>query len=90
MKTVYRDITVINKNGLHTRPSAQFAKTAIKFKSEIFIEMEEKRVNGKSVMGLITLEAEFGKTMHVTTIGEDAEELMDAVEDVIKNFVAED
>lgn len=87
MKTVSRDVAIVNTAGLHARPTAMFVKTAMKFKSEIFVELGDMRVNGKSVMGLMTLEASFGKVVHITATGEDSEELLNAVEDVIKNFV---
>lgn len=89
MKTVKRDITIVNKYGLHARPSAMFVKTANKFESEISVELGDIKVNGKSLMGLITLDAGCGKVLHIETKGKDAEELMNAIEDVIKNFIAE-
>jgi len=87
MPIVVKDIEIVNISGLHARPSAFFAKEASKFRSEIFVELGEMKVNGKSIMGLITLEASFGKILHVTCDGDDAEDQMKAVEWVVKNFV---
>ena len=86
MPTVIRDITIVNKNGLHARPSALFVKTASKFNSDISVELGDMKVSGKSIMGIITLEASFGKVIHVTAKGEDAKEMIKALEELVIQF----
>ena len=86
MPTVIRDIEIINKNGLHARPSALFVKTASKFNSDVSVELGGMKVSGKSIMGIITLEASIGKVIHITATGEDAEEMVKALEELIAQF----
>ena len=72
-KTASRDILVINKLGIHARPAAMFVKTANKFASDITVEKDGERVNGKSIMGLMMLAAAQGSKLIITAEGHDAE-----------------
>jgi len=63
-----------NRLGLHARPSAEFVKLAAKFRAEISVGKDGSWVNGKSIMGVMTLAAEFGSTVTVRAEGEDARE----------------
>ena len=56
-RTASRSVTVINKLGVHARPAALFVRTANKFASDITIEKDGEKVNGKSIMGLMMLAA---------------------------------
>ena len=58
-----RTVQIVNKNGLHARPAAEIVKTAAKFKSEITIVRDDLEVNGKSIMGVMMLAAEYGSTI---------------------------
>jgi phosphocarrier protein len=68
-----REITVINKLGIHARPAAMFVKTANKFESHITVEKDGEQVNGKSIMGLMMLAAGQGSRLVITAEGQDAE-----------------
>ena len=68
-----RQVTVINKLGVHARPAAMFVRTANKFASEITVEKDGEQVNGKSIMGLMMLAAGQGSTLVITATGRDAE-----------------
>ena len=68
-----REITVINKLGIHARPAAMFVKTANKFESNITVEKDGEQVNGKSIMGLMMLAAGQGSKLVITAEGHDAE-----------------
>jgi phosphocarrier protein len=89
-KSVVKDLVINNRNGLHARPAALFVKTANRFNAEIWIEKEGDRVNGKSIMGLMMLAAGKGSTLHLIVEGEDAEELVRALEELIQSRFGEE
>ena len=57
---VEREVVIVNRTGLHTRPAATLVKTAAKFKSDLFIFKDGMEINGKSIIGVMTLAAEQG------------------------------
>ena len=71
--------TVINKLGLHARASAKLTKLAGSFPCEIWISNGERRVNAKSIMGVMMLAAGLGSELSIETEGEQAQEAMDAL-----------
>ena len=77
--TITREMTLCNKRGLHARAAARFAATAEQFESDIEVSFNERRVNGKSIMGLMMLAAACGKTIEVTGRGSDADEAVEAI-----------
>ena len=78
-----KDLTIDNRNGLHARPAALFVKTANKFKADIWVEKDDERINGKSIMGLMMLAAAKGSVLRLIAEGEDASELVAALEELI-------
>lgn len=78
-----KEFVVSNKLGIHARPAAMFVKVANLYKSEIFVQKDDERVNGKSIMGLMMLAAGPGCTVTVETSGADAS---DAMNDIAKLF----
>jgi len=76
-----RLVTVENRLGLHARPAAELVKLAAKFESEITISKDEMAVNGKSILGVMTLAAECGSVLLLKAEGADAER---AVEELAK------
>jgi phosphocarrier protein len=76
-----RSVTVENRLGLHARPAAELVKLAAKFESEITISKDEMAVNGKSILGVMTLAAECGSVLLLKAEGADAER---AVEELAK------
>lgn len=80
---------IVNKLGLHARPSAMLVSAASKFKSQVFFTKNDLRVNGKSIMGVMMLAAEMGSTLLVEVDGPDEEAAMNAVVDVIKSGFGE-
>jgi len=88
--SISKKIEIINKLGLHARAAAQFVQLASSFISHIEIEKDNRRVNGKSIMGVMMLAA--GKGSHVTLYaeGEDEEESMVKLEELINNRFNED
>lgn len=85
-----RDITIINKLGLHARAAAKFVQTASKFESEINISHKGKEVSGKSIMGVMMLAAGKGSEIHVMTDGKDENEALDSIEALINDRFGED
>ena len=78
-----RIIKVINRAGIHARPSALLVQTTKNFKSNIYIEKDSYRINAKSIIGIITLGAGYGTELKIITDGEDEEA---AVEALVKLF----
>ncbi|MCK5454994.1 MAG: HPr family phosphocarrier protein [Calditrichia bacterium] len=87
---IKKELTIKNKTGLHARPAALLVKTTGKFKSEIFISKDGYKVNGKSIMGVMTLAAESGSVIEISVDGPDEEEAMLALEYLINNKFFED
>lgn len=78
-----RTFTIENKLGLHARAAAQLVKLAEQFTSEVRIGKDDQVVNGKSIMGLMMLAASEGSTIEVEAIGDDAEQMLDAIGELI-------
>ncbi len=76
---VQREVTIKNRSGLHTRPAATLVKLAAKFKSEFKILKDGMEINGKSIIGVMTLAAEQGSSMVLQFSGEDEEAAADAI-----------
>jgi phosphocarrier protein HPr len=74
-----RTVKIVNKLGLHARPAAEIVKTAARCKSDITIIRDDLEVNGKSIMGVMMLAAEFGSTILLRAEGPDADAALDAL-----------
>lgn len=81
--TSTRDLTILNKLGIHARPAAQFVKTASAFLCEIRVEKDGEEVDGKSIMGLMMLAAGHGSVITVTAEGDDADQALAALEALV-------
>ena len=80
---ISREIEIINKLGLHARASAKLTQLASKFQSEIWMSRNQKRVNAKSIMGVMMLAAGKGTTVVLETEGVDEQQAMDALAELI-------
>ena len=85
-----RDFVIQNQYGIHARPAALFVKIAGRYDAEIEVEKDGNRVSGKSIMGLMTLEASKGCTLRVSASGPEAEEALDELETLVVNKFDED
>ena len=74
-----REVRIENRNGLHARPAAEIVKAASKFRSEVTIRRDDLEVNGKSIMGVMMLAAEYGTTIFLRANGDDAEQAIEAI-----------
>lgn len=81
---------IVNKLGLHARPSAQLVTVATKFQSEVYFTKEDLRINGKSIMGVMMLAAEMGSELTVECDGPDEKETMEAILEVINSGFGEE
>lgn len=86
---ISRDFTINNKLGLHARPSAQVTQTAAKFKSEVWIAKNGRRVNAKSIMGVMMLAAGCGSTVTIDADGPDEAEAVAALGALIESGFGE-
>lgn len=84
-----REIEIINKLGLHARASAKLTQTAGQFSSEVFIAKAGRRVNAKSIMGVMMLAAGKGTKVDIEVTGDDESEAMDAVAALINDKFGE-
>jgi len=74
-----KEVKIANKYGLHARPSAQLVKTASFFKADIFLEKDGLKVNGKSIMGVMMLAAEYNSTVIISAEGPDEEDAVETI-----------
>ncbi len=89
---VEKIVVIKNKQGLHARPAALFVQIANKFDSDVMVSKGKTKVNGKSIMGIMMLEAGMGSKVTITAKGEDAHQaiteletlLLSDIEDIIK------
>ena len=84
-----KEITVTNQVGLHARPATFFIQKANEFSSSIWVEKDDRKVNGKSLLGVLSLGITKGTTITVYADGADQDEALDALESLIKNNFSE-
>ncbi len=83
------EFEIINKLGLHARASAKLTQTAARFSAEVWLARNGRRVNGKSIMGVMMLAAPKGSTIRIETTGPDEAEAMQALRDLIADRFGE-
>ena len=82
-----KKFTIQNKQGLHARPAALLVQTANKFSCDVEIQKGREKVNGKSIMGIMTLAAGAGTNITIRTSGDDAQAAMEEITRLIEtNF----
>lgn len=89
-KKLSKEITILNRLGLHARPSAMFVKICSRFKADVWVEKDGEQVNGKSIMGLMMLAAGQGSKLLVTCEGPDAEKALVEIEALVARHFDED
>jgi len=88
--TLERLIIIKNKQGLHARPAALFVQIANKYNCDITLQKGKQKINGKSIMGIMMLEAGAGSKILITATGDDAEEAMRELEGLLMSDNIED
>ena len=89
MANVSGEVVVINPQGLHARPAAALVQIMLEYQCEIFLNFNGSRVNGKSIMGLLTLAAAQGSRLTVECDGDDAEAALAAVSQMFESGFGE-
>ncbi len=84
-----REIEIINKLGLHARASAKLTQTAGQYQSEVWLSRNGRRVNGKSIMGVMMLAAARGTTIKLETVGPDENEALAALVALVEDKFGE-
>jgi phosphocarrier protein HPr len=88
-ESVERIFVIGNKLGLHARPAAVFVQTANRFEASVEVQKEDLKIDGKSIMGIMTLAAEMGSSITVRTTGKDAAAAMEALAKLIESNFGE-
>ena len=84
-----REVEIVNKLGLHARASAKLTQLAAKFQCDVFMSRNTRKVNAKSIMGVMMLAAGRGTKVMLETDGPDEEEAMDALVALIADYFGE-
>ena len=84
-----QNVTINNEVGLHARPATFFIQKANEFKSSIWVEKEERRVNAKSLLGVLSLGIVGGVTIRIIADGSDEQEAVDALVDLVNSGFSE-
>jgi phosphocarrier protein HPr len=82
---IRQEVEVINTLGLHARPAAWFVKVAAPYASDVFIEKDGVKINGKSIMGVMMLAAEKGSKLTIVVDGPDENEVIEKLVELFKN-----
>jgi phosphocarrier protein len=85
-----KEITIVNKLGLHARAAARFVNLASQFKSEVHLTRDGRRVNGKSIMGVMMLAAAKGTTLVLDVAGDDEQDALNKLDELVQNRFGED
>jgi phosphocarrier protein HPr len=84
-----REVEIVNKLGLHARASAKLTQTAARFQSEVWLARNGRRVNGKSIMGVMMLAAPKGSVLSLETVGADADAALETLVELIADKFGE-
>jgi phosphocarrier protein HPr len=87
---IEKEITIVNRLGMHARPAAMFVRIASRYRSEVWVEKEGEKINGKSIMGLMMLAAGQGSKLSISCEGPDADKVMEELEALIQQKFNED
>ncbi len=89
-KTASRAVTVVNSQGMHARPVNLFVQLASQFESKIDVIRGDERVDGKSILSILTLAAAQGTELSIEATGQDADAALDALADLVAKGFAEE
>ena len=84
-----RELELINKLGLHARAAAKFVNVANKYAATVRVRRDEREVDGKSIMGILSLAAPLGVTLAISAEGPDAEQVLDEIQALIESRFGE-
>lgn len=81
---IKKELVLQHKTGLHARPASEFVKKASTFKSNVFIELGEKKINAKSIVGILSAGIGYGSNLTLTVEGDDEIEAMEVLSSLIE------
>ena len=87
---ISKDISILNETGIHARPAAVFVSMATKFKSQIYVMNDEKRANAKSILHIMSLGIDKGSIITISAEGEDEEEAVDRLTELVESKFGEE
>lgn len=87
---IEKEITIVNRLGLHARPAAMFVRISSRYRAEVWVSKEGEEVNGKSIMGLMMLAAGQGSKLRIRCEGPDADKAIKELEELINAKFNED
>jgi len=87
---IQRQMTIVNNLGLHARAASKLVNCASSFAAEIWVKRGEREINGKSIMGVLTLAAGKGTVLEIRAEGTDEKQAMDTIQDLIEKRFGED
>jgi len=87
---ITREFMIRNQYGIHARPAALFVKTCSRFEADVIVEKDGNKVSGKSIMGMMTLEASCGSKITVTADGSDAEQVLNELQKLVEGKFEEE
>ena len=90
MTTVEKELTLKNKVGLHARPAALFVQTARKYKSKIQVIKKDRVADAKSILSILSLGADYGDKIRIVCKGEDAEDALKELVELVENKFGEE
>lgn len=82
---IKRNVTVKNASGIHARPASMIVKEASRYESDFYVHLYGYRINGKSILGLLTLAAEMGAEIELEMNGPDEQEAIDNMVSLFEN-----
>ncbi len=83
---IEKNVKIINETGLHARPASQFVEKASRFKSRVFIEKDGRKVDAKSIIGVLGLGAGKGSIVKIIAEGDDEQEAVDELVKLLHSF----
>lgn len=86
---IKKEFEILNSIGLHARPAALFVQTANKFLSEITVEKNANKVNGKSIMGIMALCVAKGEKISIYIDGPDEDKALDSIDELLNKKILE-
>ncbi len=87
---IEKEVTIVNRLGMHARPAAMFVRIASRYRGEIWVEKDGEQINGKSIMGLMMLAAGQGSKLVIRCEGPEADRAMQELEELIAGKFNED
>jgi phosphocarrier protein len=82
---IERTVKIVNDPGLHLRSASSFVKAAARFRSDIWVMKDGIEVNGKSILGIISLVAEYGSSITIKANGQDEQQAIDVLATLVEN-----